>query len=123
MERSVELYAAIQFLIIGVSHLVQPRAWVEFFIFLRERGRAGVFANAFLSLTFGAFLVAFHDVWTGWATVLTLFGWAQVVKATTAFVLPQVAMRGLQRVAMERAWEFQAGGVVLTGLGVLMFFV
>ena len=110
-------------LIIGLSHLLQPRAWVEFFIALREKGRAGVFANGFLSLVFGSLIVSFHDVWTGWPVVLTLLGWAQVIKAAVAFVLPDVAMRSLQRVSMERAWEFQVPGALFVFLAGLMAFV
>jgi hypothetical protein len=123
VERAIELYAAIQFLVIGLSHVLQPRAWVEFFIALREKGRAGVFANGFLSLVFGSLVVAFHDVWTGWPLVLTLIGWAQVIKAGVAFVLPDVAMRSLQRVSHERAWEFQVPGALFLGLGGLMAYV
>lgn len=119
MERAIELYACIQFVVIGLSHLLQPRAWVEFFVLLRAKGHAGVFANAFLSLLFGSLIVSFHNVWTGWAMVLTLLGWAQVFKATMHFILPQIGMRGMQRVAIERAWEFQAAGIfflVLAGV-------
>jgi hypothetical protein len=123
VERAIEIYAGIQFLIIGLSHLLQPRAWVEFFIALREKGRAGVFANGFLSLIFGSLIVAFHDVWTGWPVVLTLLGWAQVIKAGIAFVLPDVSMRGLQRVSMDRAWEFQVPGALFVVLAGLMLFV
>jgi hypothetical protein len=123
VERAIELYAAIQFMVIGLSHLLQPRAWVDFFIVLREQGRAGVFANGFLSLLFGSLVVSFHDVWTGWPVILTLIGWAQVIKATVAFVLPDVAMRGLQRVSHERAWEFQIPGAIFVGLAALMAYV
>ncbi len=61
-ERSIELLAAIQFLIIGLSHITMPRAWAEFFVMLRSRGDAGAFANGFLSLWFGALVVGFHNV-------------------------------------------------------------
>ena len=123
MERAIEIYAGIQFLVIGLSHLLQPRAWVDFFVVLREKGNAGVFANAFLSLVFGSVIVGFHNVWTGLPMVLTIVGWAQVVKSLVAFVLPQVSMRGLQRVSMERAWEFQVGGVVFLALSGLMAYL
>ena len=39
MERSVEILAIILFGITGLSHIVQPRAWVDFFILLRNRGK------------------------------------------------------------------------------------
>jgi hypothetical protein len=123
VERAVELYACIQFVVIGLSHLLQPRAWVEFFVLLRGKGHAGVFANAFLSLLFGSFIVSFHNVWTGWPVVLTLLGWAQVIKATMSFIAPQIGMRGMQRVAIERAWEFQVAGIFFLILAGVMGYV
>jgi hypothetical protein len=123
MQRTIELLACIQFLIIGISHLVQPKAWVGFFVALRGKGDTGVFANAFLSLWFGTVIVAFHNVWTGLPMILTLIGWAQVIKATVSFVAPHIGMRGMQRVAVERAWEFQVAGAVLIGLSGLMAYL
>lgn len=41
MERATEIYAAVQFLVIGLSHVLQPRVWVDFFTWLREKGHAG----------------------------------------------------------------------------------
>ena len=120
MERTIELLACIQFLIIGLSHLLQPKVWVDFFVVLRDKGHVGAFMNAFLSLWFGTVIVVFHNVWTGLPAILTVIGWAQVIKATVSFVAPQIGLRGMQRVSVERAWEFQVAGVVLLGLGGLM---
>ena len=123
MERAVEVFAAVQFLVIGLSHLIQPHVWVEFFTWLRGKGYAGVFVNGFLSLGFGAFIVAFHNVWAGLPMILTLIGWAQIVKALVSFVWPQLGMRGLQRVAPERAGEFRIGGLVFLALAALMTYL
>lgn len=65
MEQAIEVFAAISFLGIGHLHLAQPRVWVEFFTWLREKGRAGMFVEGFLSLGFGALVVSFHNVWSG----------------------------------------------------------
>ena len=61
MERAVQIYAIINLTVIGISHVVRPRVWVDFFVFLRERGEAGVFAVALLNLIFGSIIVAFHN--------------------------------------------------------------
>jgi len=123
VEHAVQVFAAVQSLVVGLSHVVQPRAWVDFFVWLRGFGRAGVFANGFLSLWFGGIVVAFHNVWEGLPVVLTVLGWAQVVKAFVAFVLPDLSMRGLNRVAPERAHEFVWGGVVLLGLSGVFWYL
>ena len=124
MQSAIELLACIQFLIVGLSHLAQPRVWVAFFIALREKGPAGVFINGFLSLWFGSLIVVFHNVWTGLPVILTVIGWTQVIKAAVSFVAPGLAMRSLQRVSIERAWEFQVAGAVAIGLsGVMAYLV
>ena len=123
-QESIELLVAVQSLVVAVSHIVQPRAWVDFFVWLRSKGHAGVFANGFLTLWFGTIIVAFHNVWSGLAMVVTLLGWAQVVKGTVAFVAPQLSMRGFMRVGPERTHEFVIGGVVLLAVsGVCWYLV
>lgn len=57
IERAAEVFAVVNLAVIGLSHIAQPKGWVEFFIFLRQRGHAGVFFNGMLSLTFGTILV------------------------------------------------------------------
>ena len=113
-ERAIEIFAVVNFVVIGLSHVAQPRAWVQFFVLLRERGAPGVFANGMLSLLFGSIIVAFHNVWSGLAMVVTLIGWGQVLKGLIALVAPSVSMKGLMRVSEQRAHEFQiAGGLFL----------
>jgi hypothetical protein len=41
MERSVEVLAIILFGVLGLSHILQPNAWAEFFTLLRSKGEAG----------------------------------------------------------------------------------
>ena len=112
MEQAIQVVAAISFLVIGLSHLVQPQAWVAFFQALAARGTPGVFVEGFLLLNFGALIVAFHNVWHGPGLVLTLIGWAQVVKGVVRFVAPEVGLRVMRRATLDRAWHFRVGGVV-----------
>jgi hypothetical protein len=122
-QRAVQLLAAINFLVIGLSHVFQPRGWAEFFIWLRSKGQAGVFVNGFISLTFGSLVVAFHHVWSGLPIVLTIFGWAQVLKALVSFTAPSVGMKSLERVSVERSHEFIGAGAVLLVLSGLMWYL
>ena len=48
METSIEKLVAICFLVIGLSHILQPRAWVKFFIMFREKGEVGSILNGLL---------------------------------------------------------------------------
>ena len=112
MEHALQIYAIINLTLIGMSHVVRPRAWVDFFVFLRERGEAGVFAVAILNLIFGSIIVAFHNVWSGIPVVLTLLGWANVVKALLYFVFPAIGLRKLQSLSHERANLIVVGGIL-----------
>jgi hypothetical protein len=116
LARAVEIYAAVHFAVIGLSHVLQPGVWVQFFIALRNQGHVGVFANSFLSLMFGSIIVAFHNVWSDETMILTLIGWAQIAKALIGFCFPAVAMLSLNRVSPGRTWEFQIPGVIFLGL-------
>ena len=120
MERAIQIYAIINFVVIGLSHVLRPRAWVDFFVFLRERGEAGVFATAFLSLIFGSIVVAFHNVWSGIPLVLTLVGWAQVLKALIYFAFPAFGLRRHQIPTYERAWIFIPPGALFLVLAALL---
>ena len=80
MERAVQIFAVINFLAMGLSHIVQHRAWKEFFVFLHARGNVGNFLNAILALGMGSLIFAFHRVWSGIPLLLTLYGLASLLK-------------------------------------------
>lgn len=107
MEDAVRILVAVSYVVIGVSHLVRPREWAEFFIRLRGLGAVGGFVVAFVHFPLGAIIVAFHNVWTWPAAALTVCGWGLVVKGFLYFVWPAYAERVLRRVTPERAWEFR----------------
>ena len=111
MEHAVQIYAIINLTVIGISHVVRPRVWVDFFVLLRERGEAGVFAVALLNLVFGSIIVAFHNVWSGIPVVLTVLGWANVVKALIYFVFPAIGLHRFQFLSHERAKLIVVGGI------------
>src|SRR5215207_7974168 len=100
MERALEVFVVIQLTVIGISHIVQHRAWAEFFIWLRSKGRAGAFANGFLSLQMGSMILAFHQVWSGLPMVLTIFGVLNLIKAAQVFLLPSLSLRSMNRVSL-----------------------
>ena len=112
MEQATERFAAISYLVIGLSHLFRPRAWAVYFQTLARYGTAGAFLEGFVLLNFGAIIVGFHNVWHGPATVLTVIGWAQVLKGLGRFVAPEFAVRIMAQATLERAWMFQVAGMM-----------
>ncbi|HSP44663.1 MAG TPA: hypothetical protein VLO30_01595 [Chthoniobacterales bacterium] len=112
MEIAVEKLTAIFFLVIGLSHILQPRVWVQFFIFLRDKGEVGSFLNAFVRFPLGAFIVAFHQIWHGFpGTIVTLIGCSLMIKGAFYFPFPRYGLRTLGVGSMERSWQFVVAGV------------
>ena len=123
MNQAVELFVAINCLVVGLSHVLQPGAWVTFFVWLRDKGSSGVFVNGLLSLSFGALIAAFHNVWHGLPAVITVLGWLQILKGALSLIAPQIALRSMARVRPDRAHEFRIAGAVLIGLGLIAGYV
>ena len=120
MEKSIEVLVIILFGVVGLSHLLQPRAWVEFFILLRGKGEAGAFVDGLLNLPIGALIVVFHNRWSGIPLALTLVGWCLVIKGQIRFCAPKQALRMIARVSVERSWEFQVAGAMLVAFASLL---
>jgi hypothetical protein len=120
MERSVEVVAVVLSGVLGLSHILQHKAWAEFFIFLRGKGEAGAFVDGFLNLPVAGVIIAFHNVWSGIPAVLTLVGWCLLIKSLIRFLAPKLALRVMSRVSVERSWEFQVAGAALVALAGLI---
>lgn len=113
MELAIQKIAAINLLVIGLSHAFQHRAWSELFLRWREKGEVGVLYTAFLHLPIGSLIVSFHNVWSGIPVGLTLLGWGWVLKGLLYFVYPKHGLRMLNRLKPERSWEFIVPGVLM----------
>ena len=120
MELAIQKLAIVNFLVIGLSHIIQPRAWAQFFIDIREKGATGSFIVAFIHFPLGALIVAFHNVWHGLPMILTFIGYALVLKGLVYFIFPKHGLKSLSRVSLEKSWEFVAGGVFSLGLSGLL---
>jgi len=120
MERSVEVFAIILFGVFGLSHILQPKAWADFFILLRGKGEAGAFVDGLVNLPLAAVIIGFHNIWSGIPVVLTLVGWGLLIKSLIRFCAPKLGLRVMARVSVERAWEFQVAGAGLLALGGLL---
>lgn len=120
METAIERLFTLCCLVIGLSHIIQPRVWVELSIAWRAKAEVGIFYVALLHFPFGALIIAFHDVWRGIPLIVTLFGWGWTIKGLLYLIYPKLALRMLERVSLARAWEFVVAGVVLLAVGLLV---
>lgn len=124
MEIAIERFTGIVFLVVGLSHIVQPAGWAEFFVQLRAKGAPGAFINGMMSLTAGAIIVGFHGhQWSGWPAVVTVIGWAQVVKGTLHMSFPAYSLKSMGLVTPDKAHRFALAGAVMVPLAVLILAV
>lgn len=122
METSIEKLVAITFLVIGLSHIFQPRAWIRFFMMLGEKNEVGSILNGLLHFPLGALIVSFHNVWHGIPMVVTIMGWGLVLKSLLYLTYPKHGMRMLSQINEERSSGFVIAGVVAVGLSGLIAF-
>jgi uncharacterized protein YjeT (DUF2065 family) len=122
MEASIEKLTAICLLVIGLSHIIQPRVWARFFIMLREKEEVGSILAGLLHFPLGILIVSFHNVWHGFPMVVTIMGWGLVIKSLIYLTYPKHGMRMLARVSVDTAWEFVVAGVAAVIVSGAIFF-
>lgn len=118
MAESIAIFAAINFTIIGLSHILQTEAWHEFFQQLHSIGKAGAFANGFITLVMGSLIVAFHNIWNGVPVILTVVGWCYIIKSALIFLNPEWNLRSMKSVETGSPAKARLAGVGLLGIAV-----
>lgn len=118
METGVERLAALVLILTCASHIAAPAAWVRLFGAVREQGEAAGLINAAIHLPLGLMIAAFHPVWSWPGVVVTLIGWALVIKGAVHLVMPMLAHRTLKLVeGDEGVKHIRLGGIVMLPLG------
>ena len=119
MERSIEIYAAITLTLMGLSHIIRPKSWIDFFKTLHRWGRTGAFIHGLLSLFSGALIVGFHNVWHGIPIVLTILGWLYVLKSIVVFLFPDVEVKSLSRINSNSTVTLLGAGIFQLAMGIV----
>ena len=113
----VQLVVLISSLIIGMSHIIQPALWGEYFADLRARGRAGLVSKIMqVELWPALLIVSLHQVWAGPAIVVTIYGWLLLLKVTIGLVLPSLGMASM-RIPERAQNSFVPAGVLMLAIG------
>lgn len=122
MELAIEKIVGVGFLIIGISHLIQPRMWSEFFIRMREKGAVGSLQLGLLNLPLALLIIGFHNVWHGLPITVTIVGWGLLLKSSLYLLWPRHGLRMLGTISIENSWRFVAGGLISIAISGLIFF-
>ena len=118
---SIEWSVAALLAITGISHILHPRLWTEFFRDLLSRPYAG-FVLGVPTLLSGLAIVAAHNEWA-WrpGVIATVIGWSWSLKGALYLLAPGLPAR-LARPHLARPARFVAAGVVLLFLAGLLVF-
>jgi len=111
MIEAAQVFAILVFGLTGLSHLLAPRVWADFFARAAADGERGSLTNAAIHLPLGLVIAAFHPVWTWPGIVLTLMGWSLVAKSALYMCFPRFGAAALARGGSHPASAYQAGGV------------
>ena len=122
MQIAIEWLVAACFFVVGLSHILQPRAWVEFFHGFREKGAVGSLQLGLLHLPLALLIVSFHNIWRGIPLVVTLIGWSQLLKSFLYLSFPSHGLRMLGYVSVEKSWRFVVAGIFSVALSLLLAF-
>jgi len=87
-----------------------------------DRSPALLWVWGFFNLLFGAAVIALHNVWTrDWRVLVTILGWASLVKGIWLILLPDSARSAYR--ASNQPRILASGGVVAIALGVFLLWV
>jgi hypothetical protein len=103
--------------LLGLSHIVQPQMWIDYFNGLHAKGTSGVITRTFTMELWPALLiVSLHQVWHGVAIVITIYGWLMLTKVAVSLLCPEAGLRSLA-MASRGPRGFILAGCVLVAIG------
>jgi hypothetical protein len=113
----IQAVIAPAFLLMGLSHLVQPQLWVQFFEAVRKTGLAGAIIPLY-TLPFALVLIVGHNVWVwGWPLFLTIAGWGMSIKCSLYLVVPGFTDRVLATTMAKSPRTYQVAGAIMALFG------
>jgi hypothetical protein len=117
----VARFFSIALLVVGISHLIQPRLWRDFFILLKRTRVAGIII-AMYTFPQGLLIVLTHNVWV-WDVplILTVCGWGMTFKSILYAFIPQAAERAISEEENAHR-KYAAGGAFIIPVSLLLIY-
>ena len=83
----------ITYFVVGAGMLVNPGFYKKLLTNFTENPPA-IYMGGLVALLIGCLLVIFHNKWpTNWSVIITIFGWAALIKGMFLIVLPKVSIK------------------------------
>jgi hypothetical protein len=92
-QRAIEVFAFLNFGIIGLSLVIRPVAWARYLSWMRREGEAGAVIYGLFCVLWGSLIVSFHRTWNGMLVILPIFGAIQVLEGFAFLLAPAFGLR------------------------------
>jgi hypothetical protein len=122
-QRAIEVFAMLNFAIVGLSLVIQPMAWARYFVWMRREGEAGAVIYGLLCVLWGSLIVSFHPTWHGLLIILPLFGSLQLLEGLTFLIVPGFGLRLLGIFSEERLGLFRLLGLIALALALYIYLI
>lgn len=122
-ERSIEIFAILNFAIVGLSLVVQPAAWARFFGWMGREGEAGAVIYGLFCVLWGSLIVSFHREWHGYLVVLPAFGAIQLFEGFVFLIAPAFGLSVMAIFNEQRLGLFRLLGLIALGLAIFIYLV
>lgn len=112
-------FFSVSLLVVGASHLAQPRLWRDFFITIKSTGFAG-FIIAMFTLPQGLLIVLGHNVWVlDIPVIITICGWGMTIKSVIYALIPGRAETMIPEGANAHR-KYAWGGALIIPVSILL---
>lgn len=118
---SITLFVAFNLLIIGLSHVLQPKMWLSFFQLLTKKGIVGNAINALLHFGFGSFILSFHFLWSWPRILITVYGSLIALKGIIYLFFPNIGLKSISNLNENNTSKFKWTGLVMALLSIPIF--
>ncbi len=122
-QHAIELFALLNFVIVGLSLVLRPMAWARYFAWMRREGEAGAVIYGLLCVLWGSLIVSFHPSWHGLLIVLPLFGVIQLIEGAVFLLAPDFGLRIMAVFNEEGLGFFRLLGLIALALAVYIWVI
>jgi uncharacterized protein YjeT (DUF2065 family) len=122
-QRAIDIFAFLNFAIVGLSLLLRPRAWAQYFAWMRREGEGGAVIYGLFCVLWGSLILSFHREWQGLLVILPLFGSLQVLEGIVFLLSPATGLRMMALFNENALGLFRLLGLIAVALAAFILVV
>lgn len=103
------------YLAVGLGILLSPNYYRKAFTHMFDN-KAVTYLAGLLGLVVGFAVVTYHNVWQGWATMVTLLGWVAFLKGLFVLIGPEHFMKASIKVMKNDNFKIYGMATVILGV-------